>query len=143
MALGIDAKLYHNTGSFSTPTWSEIPIVSELTSSLEKVMGKIKSRKSKWNRNRPSTRDLSIDFQLEDDPDDAGFQALRDAWLNDTLIDMAAVDQDIANSGAQGPRAEFYVTKFERGEPLEEGMTYSVTIVPGDGGNEPEWLQTA
>ena len=33
--LGLDAKLYHNTGSYGAPVWSEISNVRDLTLSLE------------------------------------------------------------------------------------------------------------
>ena len=33
--LGLDAKLFHNTGSYATPTWDEITNVRDLTLNLE------------------------------------------------------------------------------------------------------------
>ncbi len=37
------------------------------------------------------------------------------------------MDQARETTGAQGPKGSFSITGFSRSEPLEEGMTVSVT----------------
>lgn len=74
---------------------------------------------------------------------DQDFQAIRDAYLNGTVLDMVILDGPYDQSGSQGLRADFGVTKFTRNEPLEEGVTVSVTLKPSYSANNPTWFTAA
>ena len=76
------------------------------------------------------------------DTADPDFTAIKDAFLNDTTLDMAVMDGDINNAGHQGLRADFSVINFSRQEQLEEAMKVSVTIKPTFSANAPQWLET-
>ena len=78
------------------------------------------------------------------DTTDAGFTAIKDAYFNNTTIDVAVMDGDITTPGNQGLRAVMEVTNFSRTEPLEEAITVSVTIKPGytgDPAQAPDWME--
>ena len=75
------------------------------------------------------------------DTEDPGFTAIKDAYFNDTPIEMAVMDGDIAVSGSQGLRASFSVINFSRNEPLEEALTVSVTLKPTYAEHAPEWME--
>ena len=64
------------------------------------------------------------------DPSDAGFAAIRDAWLNNAEIALMSLDGDQNTGGSQGLVSNFMVTNFSRSEPLEEAITVSVTVKP-------------
>jgi hypothetical protein len=60
-------------------------------------------------------------------PGDAGFNAVKNAFLTSGTIELAILDQAKATSGAQGPKGSFSITSFSRNEALEEAITVSVT----------------
>lgn len=140
--LGMNGKLYRNTATWGTPTWVECTNVRDLTLNLEKGEADLTTRGNNgWRATVGTLKDAGIEFDMVWDTADTFFTAIKDAWLNGTNIDLAAMDGDITTAGSQGLRAEFQVTGFSRAEPLEEGMTVSVTVKPAYSDNAPEWLE--
>lgn len=141
--LGLNAKLYRNTGTYETPTWTEITNVKDVTLNLEKGEADATTRGSSgWRQTVATLKDASVEFEMVWDPSDQGFQAIKDSFFNDTAIDIAVMDGPIppgAGETSQGLRAEWTVTKFSRNEPLEEVLTVSVTIKPTYG-SVPTWM---
>ncbi|OQB75860.1 MAG: hypothetical protein BWX88_05392 [Planctomycetes bacterium ADurb.Bin126] len=56
-------------------------------------------------------------------PGDAGFTAIKNAFLVSGLIALKILDK----AGGQGPDGDFAITSFSRNEALEEAITVSVT----------------
>lgn len=139
--LGLDCKLYRNTGTWASPTWVEVGNARDVTVNLEKGEADLTTRANDgWRATVGTLKDASLDLEMVWDPGDAGFAAVRDAFLNGTVLDMVALDGDIATSGSQGLRAEFSILSFSRNEPLEEGVTVNVTAKPAYSENAPEWM---
>src|SRR5690606_2046137 len=105
--LGLDAKLYRNTGPYATPTWSEVKNVKDVTLSLEAGEADVTTRGNNgWRATVATLKDGSIEFEMVWDSDDTDFTAIRDAFLNKTALDLAVMDGDITTTGTQGLRAE-------------------------------------
>jgi hypothetical protein len=142
---GFDAKLYRNTAAYDTPTWVEITNVKDLTISLEKGEADVTTRANNgWKALAGTLKDGSIEFEMVWDTDDANFTAVKDAYFNNTTLDIAAMDGDIATAGSQGLRAVMEVMNFSRNEPLEEALTVNVSIKPGytgDPNQAPDWME--
>lgn len=141
IVLGLDAKLYRNTASWATPTWSLIDNVRDLTLNVEKGSADVSTRGSGgWRQNAVTLKDGSIEFEMVWDTADAEFTALKDAFFNDTTVECAAMDLLIATSGSQGLHADFNVGDFSRAEALEDALKVSVNLTPARTDNTPEWL---
>jgi len=139
--LGLDAKLFRNTGNYAAPTWNEIKNVKDVTLNLEAGEADATTRgNGRWRATVATLKDASIEFEMVWDSADDDFTAIRDAFLNHTGIELAAMDGDILTAGSQGLRATFAVTNFSRNEPLEEAITVSVTVKPTYAANPPSWL---
>lgn len=140
--LGLDAKLYRNTGTYASPTWVELSNVKDVTLNLEKGEADVTTRGSGgWKQTVGTTKDANVEFEMVWDPADQGFTAIKDAFFNNTSIELAVMDGPLpppTGATSQGLRASFTVTKFTRNEPLEESLTVSVTIKPAYG-TTPEW----
>lgn len=139
--LGMDAKLYRNSGTYELPTWVEIANVKDVTLNLEKNEADVTTRANNgWRATVGTLKDGSLDLEMLWDTDDAGFTAIKDAYFNGTSVEMAVMDGAIATVGTQGLRATMAVTNFSRNEPLEEAITVSVTVKPTYAENAPEWM---
>lgn len=139
--LGLDAKLYRNTGDYDTPTWVEMTNVKDLTLNLESGEADVTTRANNgWRATVATLKDGSIEFEMVWDTADAGFTAIKTAWFGNTSIEFAIMDGGITETGSQGLRATFSITKFSRNEPLEEAMTVSVTAKPTYAEHAPEWM---
>ena len=141
--LGLDAKMFRNTGTYAAPVWNEIKNVRDVTLSLETGEADATTRGNNgWRATVATLKDGSVEFDMVWDSADDDFTAIRDAFLNKTALEMAVLDGDVAAAGSQGLRASFMVTNFSRNEPLEEAITASVTVKPTYSANPPAWMTT-
>lgn len=140
--LGLDAKLYHNTGSYGSPTWAEIQDAQDVSLTLESGEAEVKRRASTWTEFLAALKEAAIEFEMISDPSNtADFQALRDAFLNRTAIEILCLDGAVDSTGNEGVRMTCLVTQFSRNEPLEEVLTFSVMLKPTPNDNAvPAWV---
>ena len=139
--LGMDAKLYRNTGSYASPVWNEVKNVKDVTLNLEAGSADVTTRgNGGWRANIATLKDGSIEFEMVWDTADDDFTAIRTAFLTNAAIEFAVLDGPVATSGSQGLRASMAITNFSRAEPLEEVIKVSVTAKPTYATNPPEWM---
>ena len=139
--LGLDAKLYRNTGTAGSPTWNLVPNVRDVTLSLETGEADVTTRGNNgWRATVGTLKDAGIEFEMVWDTADDDFTAFKDAFFNGTSIELAVMDGPIATAGSQGLRAVCRIITFTRSEPLEEAVTVSVTAKPTYSATPPSWL---
>lgn len=142
--MGINAKLYYNTGTYGSPTWTEICIVGDVTLNMERSESSIAMRCSTWELVKYVLKKGSIDFKLWNIPGNTAFQAIRDAFNDATTIEVAVMDGDISTAATtltQGLRAFVQVGKFNRSEPIEGAQNYDITLKPtySSSAAQPVW----
>lgn len=139
--LGMQAKLYRNSGTHATPVWAELTNVKDVTLNMEAGEADVTTRgNSGWKATIATLRNGSVEFEMVWDTSDPGFTAIQGAFFNNTSLEFAVMDGDITQTGTQGLRATMSVTNFSRKESLEEAITVSVTIKPTYSTNAPVWM---
>lgn len=141
--LGLDAALYYNSNTYASPTWVEATRIRDVTLNLEKGLADVSTRAgSGWRENVGTLKDGSVTFMMLQAPTgtDTVFGAFRDAFLNNTSIEVLVLDGDRTTTGSQGLRATMIVSGFTRNENLEEAIGYDVTIQPTPADNAPAWV---
>lgn len=139
--LGMEAKLYRNTGDYATPAWQEVDNVKDLTLSLEKGEADFTTRGNNgWRATVGTLKDASIEFQMVWDTEDAAFVAIQQAFFGNTSIEFAVMDGAIADPDSEGLRATFDIFNFTRNENLEEAIQVDVSMKPTYAANAPEWI---
>jgi len=142
--LGMQAKLYRNSGSYGTPTWVEVGNVKDLTLNLEAGEADVTTRSnSGWRATVATLKDGSIEFEMVWDTTDPNFTAIQQGFFNNTPVEFAVMDGAIATAGSQGLRATMSITNFSRSEALEEAIMVSVTAKPTYAANGPSWMTVA
>lgn len=125
--LGKDAKIYRGDSGAVLSAMTEMSNVKDVTVNMEDGLVDITTRASgRFKSQAPTFGELSIEWEMLWKPADLGFQAVKNAYINKTALELAALDQDKGVAGAQGPKGSFYITSFSRSEPLEEAITVSV-----------------
>jgi len=120
--LGMNAKLYYGTAG--NPASTEMTNVRNVTLNLEAGEADVTTRANQgWRATAPPLRECSVEFEMIWDPSDAGFAAVKNAYLTNGLIALKVLDKE----GGQGPDGDFSITSFTRSEELEEAITVSVT----------------
>lgn len=139
--LGMEAKLYRNTGTYASPTWVEMQNVKDLTLNLEASEADVTTRgNAGWRATIAALKDGSIEFEMVWDTEDTDFTALKNAFFDGTPIELAVMDGDMSAAGTQGLRAVCRILNFTRTESLEEALTVSVTAKPTYSTAPPSWL---
>jgi hypothetical protein len=130
---GKDFKLYRNTDEpyDSSPTWSEVTNVRDLTRSLEPALADASIRGSDFRLQVPTLKDFTIEFQMVYDPDDTHYDAMEDAFFNNDLQEFVILDGSINTAGSKGLRFQGYLSNFSVNEALEDVGLTDVSIVPG------------
>lgn len=144
--LGMDAKLYYGDVLLSDSVapdgaivWTELDNVQDVTTNLETGEADITTRANNgWRATAATLKDGSIEFEMVWKPGDSGFEALKDAWADNSEIALMVLDQGKTTSGAQGLASNFTVTNFTRTEPLEEAQKVSVTLKPS---SQSQWYE--
>jgi predicted secreted protein len=120
--LGMNAKIYYGaTGSTAN---TELTNVKDVTVSLEAGEADVTTRaNSGWRATAPTLRECSVEFEMVWKTTDAGFSAIKNAFLaNDTIALLV-----LSEEGGEGIDGDFAITNFSRSEALEEAITVSVT----------------
>ena len=120
--LGMNAKLYYGAAGATAAT--EMGNVKDVTLTLEAGEADVTTRANQgWRATVPTLRECTVEFEMVWDPADAGFTAIKTAFLTAGLIALKVLDE----TGGQGPDGDFAITSFSRNEALEEAITVSVT----------------
>jgi len=126
--LGMNAKIYQGDAGGALATLTEMANVKDVTLSLEAGEADVTTRANQgWRATAPTLRECTAEFEMLWKPGDAGFDAVKTAFLTSGSIRLAVLTGDRAASGTEGPLGDFSITNFSRNEPLEEGVTVSVT----------------
>jgi hypothetical protein len=149
LKLGFNAKLYRlTTGTRAAWTGSapaacsEVSNVANLTQNISKDKGDASVRAGAGFKLVASgLKATPIAFTMMWDPTDTHLTALQTAFFANTQVAMLVLDDDKAVSGAQGLWADFEVTKFEQGQPINGNQTVNVEIEPGYSAVPPAWVK--
>lgn len=136
--LGMNCKLYRNTGSYGAPVLNEIPNVRDLSINLDTATADVTTRGNNgWVAQVATLINGSISFGMVYDTADLDFVALRDQHLNKTAVEFFVLDGSSAISGTQGYRMTCMVSNFSQAQPLAEAVTVDVTLIPTKADNAP------
>jgi len=126
--LGKDAKIYQGEADAELAAMAEMSNVRDVTVTLEAGEADVTTRaNSGWRATAPTLRECTCEFEMVWKPGDEGFEAVKNAFLAGTTLELAPLDQARDVVGAQGPKGAFSITSFSRSEPLEEALSVSVT----------------
>lgn len=126
--LGMNAKIYQGPAGTALASLTEMGNVKDVTLNLEAGEADVTTRANQgWRATAPTLRECTAEFEMLWKPGDAGFDAVKNAFLSAGTIRLAVLTGEKATSGTEGPLGDFSITNFSRNEPLEEGVTVSVT----------------
>ena len=123
--IGMNGKAYQGPAGTAIGSLVEITNIKDVSISMEAGEADVTTRgNSGWRATAATLRECSAEFEMLWKPTDVSFTAIKNAFLNATNLSMAFLSEE----SGQGPLGDFAVTNFSRNEPLEEGITVSVTV---------------
>lgn len=145
LKVGNVMKMYYNTGTDDSPTWTEIKKVGDVTVDLGVNDAEVDLRISDWILNLPAKNTGSFSLSLANDIGGTVFDALRGFAFARTIKQFASADADIATSGTEYFKAFGYFSAFPWAQPTQEMSSHDTTIslaYEEDASNElvePSW----
>lgn len=143
MGLGLDCKLYRNTGSYGSPTWDLIDTVSDVTWNGQYERADGSTRQSPVRMAKNSMLGLSISGRIRADLTNTDWEALWDAWKGQTLIDVMALDGTATTNNSAGIRFEADVVNFSQAQGLGDYVFNDFTLEPTVSSNIPDSVEVA
>ena len=136
--LGMEATLnYKVDGQDAAGSWLELTNTKDVTLSLEAGEADVTTRGNDgWRAIVATLKEASVEFEMVWDTGDAGFDAIKDAYLGNAIIGLQILDGD----SGEGLQADFMITSFSRAEALEEAITVSVTAKVTYSATPPSWI---
>ncbi len=143
---------------YQTALWVEIEPVKDVTLNLSAATWDATTRASnRWRQMIQTLLEASLEFQILWLPDDKVFGDMLSHFISGCPLAFLALDgyyefsdstRETTRCGADnyaltGLMADFAITNFSRGEPLEEGVVADVTLSPTVGQIYPEWVTIA
>jgi hypothetical protein len=131
MKLGLNAKLYRNTGTFAMPTWVEVTNVQdlELSDDMTEFDASIRGGGG-FSEAEPTLRNLELTFNMRNEIADTHMIALRTAYATRAAVDMQVLDGPVATVGTHGVRARFKVFEFGKPQNLADGQFLNLRLRP-------------
>ena len=136
--LGMEATLnYKVGGQDGVGAWLELTNTKDVTLSLEAGEADVTTRANDgWRAIVATLKEASVEFEMVWDTGDAGFDAIKDAYLGNDVIGFQILDGD----SGEGLQADFMITSFSRSEALEEAIMVSVTAKVTYSVTPPSWI---
>lgn len=145
--IGYECKMYYGAAALTSGqtavngSYTELDAAKDVSLPLDKAEADMTTRANAgWKATRGGLKDGSLDFEMLWDPEDAGVQKIKAAFLANTTVLLAIMDGSIAVSDNEGFVANFEIMSFPVNQPLEEGVTIAVTAKPRD---HHEWYVVA
>jgi len=101
----------------------------------------LKSRASTWEKALVGLSKGPINVKLLRNNADADQIAFLAAYIAKTMIGIIFADGVFATSGTVYQKGEYIITSYKPSEPLEEGATIDMVLMPyGKSTNDPAWV---
>lgn len=132
--LGREAKFYLNSGSFGSPTWSEVPNISDLTRNGEWETVDASTRESSAKMAIKTLIDFGVSGKLKFAAGDGNTVAIMDAFFSpDAVIDIMVLNGALTRSGAYGVRYQCQVTSDNEDQGLSAAVFEDLKFMPTPG----------
>lgn len=143
-------KMYRNTGSVATPTWTEVDEVGDVSiPDLTRGLAQLKRRANNFTKNLATLiQSIAVEFRLHHGLDATNFDAIQAAFFAGTVEEWAIFNGDIATSDNEGMRIPIIIENFPWDQPLEDVSGHDVRLAiaymeePAGTEIDPSWSVT-
>lgn len=107
--VGIKCKVYRNTGTYGSPTWTEVTLIRDATMSCPWDLVDASSRAHRVKLFAKTMQDVTVNIVMRADDADAAAIAFYAASQEETVLDLLVLEGPISTEGSSGVRAHFVV----------------------------------
>ena len=141
--LGRDAKLYINTASFGSPTWSAVDNISDLAIEAAWNEAAAPTRESKVEMAAKTQLPLAVTGKMKFDLTDANTGTILDALVSDAVLDIMVLNTPSTVNGGRGYRFECQVFDGSEDQGLGTAIYDAIKFKPYPNSNSPASVKVA
>ena len=135
MLLGINAKCYRNTGSWGSPTWSEVTCISDFTLPVGWDTVEAPTRASRVKSGARTLVALNPTGKLKSSVDEENYLAFWEALMAapgsaEEELDLLILNGPHTTNGCRGYRGMFIVTKGDEDQGLGNALFNDIALMP-------------
>ena len=136
---GFEAKLYYNTGSYGTPTWTVIPLISDcqVTGTWDEADATTRYGAG-VKQMEPSLLAVEIAGKIRTDEGDTTFVALADAFFGRNVVDVLVLNGASDANGSRGYRFEAKVFNWTESQNPGDLSFHEFSLKPCASENAPK-----
>lgn len=128
---GIGGRVYRNTGTYGSPSWTAQNLVKDVHLAMPWDMVEAGSRETKAKLFMKTRTDITPQVVMRADDADAGYLAFRAAANSPTaVLDLLILDGLISVEGVHGVRAEFIVNLATQPQEIDGSIYDTFDLKP-------------
>lgn len=139
MSAGRKCWAAYNSGTYASPVWVTLSRITEVKRSQSRGTGERMYRGAANKKTITGYMEYKMSFKYQAKRAglaDTVFDALNASFLNETKLDVLFLDQPLTvptgnaaiGTSAKGVRGPYVVTKFDRDESDEDGVSFDVEL---------------
>lgn len=141
--LGITSTFHVNDDAYNSPDFNEVNLVADATLNTAWDEGASDARDSLVHQFQATMLGLDFSGRIRVEPDDEGYQVVRDAAIFTTVLDVLVLNGPIDENGVEGFRFYAQVFGWNEGQNLTEVIYKDFTLKPCPGDNPPMYVKIA
>lgn len=128
--LGILSAMYVNTGSYGTPTWTELKVLGDCAVNPSWEEGEAGTRQSRVVLTETTRMAIEVSGRIKVAPDNLGYETLLDAFLQDEPVDVLVLNGKTNVNESTGFRFWGKIFAFGEDQALGAVLFKDFTIKP-------------
>lgn len=133
--IGILSKLYYNTGTYGSPTWTEVTAIGDLAINPVWEEADISTRGSRVRSMKKTIMAIEITGTLKKVPGNSVYADFVDALMSDDLVDILVLDGASTANDTRGYRMDVQVFSGNDDQSLAGGGFLELTLKPNQDTN--------
>ena len=129
--LGINCKLYYNTGSYATPTWTEITIVKdvEITAEMDETDNTTRAEGGA-KASEPTLLGIEVSGLIRHDDEDAAFLVMDNAFWQRTAKEYLVHNGATSSENSRGIRSYMKIFNWSESQANDAVLHRAFTLKP-------------
>jgi len=138
--IGILSHLYANSGTYGSPSWLDIDLVSDLAVNPTYNEGESTARRTLVQTFEPTTLALELPGKIRVDRTDEAFLLLEQAFHNRLVLDLMALNGASDQNLSSGYRFDGRIFGFSEDQAMGNVLFKEFTIKPCASTNLPKFV---
>lgn len=130
MRIGLDGKLYWNSGTFASPVWNEMKFVVDASMNIEVNEVNGDSRNAAWELVLAGLIKGTIEFNIKQDDSDDDWEEMLTRMLAKTPTEFLFMDGDVTVTGEKGIHMIGLVMKGADDQKLQNVNELACSVRP-------------